>query len=312
MSTPRSRRARLALAATLAGSALALPAIVTTAGQLTASSTVGGNSVTTRAACVGGPLYAQAVSALNPSFYWRVAERTPPAVTQLADTTTNNLNGTVRGTGLTFGVANVGQIACDNTYSVRFRGQAADNGFVVQQTAVPNTDTFTLSAWVRSTSTRGGWIVGMGSARWGTSTNRDRVLYLQRNGRPTFSVGIAPRRVIEGPTAVNDGNPHLLVATLGPAGMVLYVDGVQVAANPSVTAGASYTGNEPADQPPPAVPATPDGFGYWRLGYDSTAGLGPVTPTRNQLAARIDEVALWQSTQLGASAVNGLYAQNHW
>jgi hypothetical protein len=125
-------------------------------------------------------------------------------------------------------------------------------------------------------------------------------------------VGIAPRRVIEGPTAVNDGNPHLLVATLGPAGMVLYVDGVQVAANPSVTTGASYTGNEPADQPPPAVPATPDGFGYWRLGYDSTAGLGPVTPTRNQLAARIDEVAVWQSTQLGASAVNGLYAQNHW
>ena len=46
--------------------------------------------------------------------------------------------------------------------------------------------------------------------------------------------------------------------------------------------------------PPPAVLPTADGFGYWRVGYDSTAGLGPSAPTRDQIDARIDEVAVWQ------------------
>jgi hypothetical protein len=177
---------------------------------------------------------------------------------------------------------------------------------------VPNPNTFTLSAWIRSTSSRGGWIVGMGGSRWGSSTNRDRVIYLQRNGLPTFSVGIGPRSVIAGTTPVNDGQRHLLVATLGPAGMALYVDGTQVASDPSVTTGATYTGNGPADPTPPTNPATPNGYGYWRVGYDSTAGLGPVTPTRDQLAARIDEVAVWQNRQLTSAQVTGLYAGNHW
>lgn len=310
--TPWSRTSGLAVATVLAGLAAVVPSPLTSVAQLTDSHPVAGNRVSTRAACVGGPVYAAAVLAASPSFYWRVGERTPPAVTVVDDASAANLDGTVRGTGLTFGPTIAGLVACDTTYAVQLRGRTTDNGFLVQATAVPNTDTFTISAWVQTASARGGWVVGMGSSRWGTSTNRDRVLYLQSNGRPSFSVGLAPRATIEGTTAVNDNQPHHLVATLSPAGMALYVDGVQVASNPAVTGGAYYTGNEPANQPPPANPATPDGFGYWRVGYNARAGLGPAVPLRDQFTGRIDDVAVWQSRALTASEVADLFAQNHW
>lgn len=309
---PSSRGAGLALAATLAGVVLGVQSPLTSSAQLTDSQSLAGNILTTRAACAAGPTYAAAVLAANPTFYWRIGERTPPAVTSVNDATSNNLDGTVRGTGLTFGIATLGLIQCEDTYAVRFPGGAASTQFIVQQNAVPNPDTFTVSAWIRTNSTRGGWILGMGSARWGTSTNRDRVLYLQRNGRPSFAVGIAPRTILAGATSVNNNLPHLLVGTLDPSGMSLYVDGVRVAFNPSVTTGATFTGNEPADQPPPAVPATPNGYGYWRVGYDSTTGLGPSVPSRSQLLGRIDEIAVWQNTALTPSEVTDLYARNHW
>ena len=315
MSSRRAPSPRVVSVATGAGLcvlALAVPQVATTSATLTDSATVGGNVVSTRSACAAGAPYAQAVQLLSPTFYWRIGERTPPAVTSVADSTTNNLPGTVQGTGLTFGTGSAGLVQCDNTYSVRFPGNAASRQFLVRSTAVANTNTFTISAWIRSNSTRGGWVLGMGGSRWGTSTNYDRVLYLQRNGRPSFSVGIGPRTTIFGTTAVNDNQPHHLVATLSGAGMALYVDGVLVASNGSVTSGAHYTGNGPADPTPPANPDTPNGFGYWRVGYDATTGLGPVTPTRSQLRGQIDEIAVWQSTALTADAVAGLYAGDHW
>jgi hypothetical protein len=313
MSHPQwPKGAALVVGASLAGIALGLQSPLTSTAQLTHAQTLGGNVVATRSACAGGPSYAAAVLAADPTFYWRIGERTPPAVTAVDDATTNNLDGTVRGSGLTFGTATPGLIQCEDTYGVRFPGGAASTQFIVQQGAVPNPDTFTISAWIRTNTTRGGWVLGMGSARWGTSANRDRVLYLQRNGRPSFAVGISPRNILAGTTPVNDNQPHLLVGTVAPSGMSLYVDGVRVAYDSTVTAGAYYTGNEPADQPPPAVAATPDGHGYWRVGYDSRTGLGPVVPSRNQLLGRIDEIAVWQTRALTASEVADLYARNHW
>lgn len=309
---PWPRSVAFGAAALLTGAAAVATAPLTATAQLTDAATVGGNTITTRAACPAGPLYAAALLAENPSFYWRFAETAPPAVTTVADATTNGTDGTVRGAGLSFGSATPGLIHCDDTYGVELPGTPASMQFLVQPTAVPNPDTFTVSAWVRTSTPDGGWVIGMGSTRWGTSANRDRVLYVQSNGQPAFSVGIGPRAVLEGAVAVNDNQPHLLVGTLGPAGMALYVDGVQVDADATVTAGAVYTGNEPADQPPPAVPATPDGYGYWRVGYDSTAGLGPAVPANDQLAGRIDEVAVWQNRALTAGDVAGLFAQNHW
>lgn len=310
--TPWSRVTGLALAGTLAGLTVTAQSPLTSAALLTDVAHVKGNHIGTRAACVGGPLYAAAVLAASPSFYWRLGEQPPPAVTSVTDATSNGVTGTAAGSGLTFGGSGPGLISCDDTGDVDLSGLPNGDGFVVAPTAVANTDTFTLSAWVRTGSNRGGWVVGMGSARWGTSSHRDRVLFIRDDGRPSFTVGIGPRTVVTGPDPVNDDQPHLLVATLGPAGMVLYVDGTAVASDASVTSGATFTGNEPTDQPPPLVAATPDGFGYWRVGFDDASDLGPGAPSRNQFNGRIDEVAVWQNRALSATAVSGLYDQNHW
>lgn len=308
-----SQRDRLLLGGGLLSAALLLSGAASLSPSLAVfndAATMTAGTVKTRAACANGTAYPAAVLAQSPTFYWRFGETPPPAVTSVADATPQGLNGTPQGTGLTFGAT--GLLTCDGTAALRLAGANTSTGFVVQRTAVPNTDVFTIAAWIRTGSARGGWILGMGGARWGTSTNRDRVLYLQPNGHPTFSVGITTRHTIAGTAPVNDGQPHMLVATLGPDGMKLYVDGALVASDSSVTKGAQYTGNEPADPTPPANPATPDGYGYWRVGYDSVAGLGPVTPTRNQLGGRIDEVAVWQNRALSAGNVSALYAQNHW
>lgn len=298
------------LGASLVGAALATQMPLTSSASFTHSEDLGGNIMATRPACASGQLYASAVLAENPSFLWRFGETTPPAVTTVGDSSSNGIDGTVDGTGIGFGPTATGLIECDDTYAADFPGGGSTD-FIVAPTAVPNPDTFTLSAWVKTNSSQGGWILGMGSARWGSSTNRDRVLYLRPNGQPEFSVGIGPRTVIEGPNPINDDTAHLLVATLGPAGMVLYVDGQVVAADNSVTSGASYSGNEPTD-PPPATTPTPDGMGYWRVGYDSTAGFGATSPSEDQLHATIDTVAVWQNRALTPAEVSDLYAQNHW
>src|SRR5690606_4764838 len=77
----------------------------------------------------------------------------------------------------------------------------------------------------------------------------------------------------------NDDDWHHVVATVGAAGMVLYVDGVEVAANPDVVAGQSSRN------------------GYWRIGGDSLSGGWPDTGATN-FAGQIDEVATY-GRQLG-------------
>lgn len=313
MSLPRRfKGAGLMVAATLTGAALGTQAPLTSMALLTDTGTVSGNVVTTRPACSAGTGYADAVQAMNPTFYWRMGESTPPAVTSVNDSTASDIDGTVRGTGLTFGAVATGLIQCEDTYGVDFPGGVASTDFIVQPNPSANPDTFTISAWVRTNSNDGGWVLGMASSRWGTSTNRDRVLYVQANGRPSFAVGITPRTLLEGPAPVNDNAPHLLVGTLDASGMSLYVDGQRVAFDATVTAGESYVGNEPADPPPLVVPPTPDGMGYWRVGYDSTFDLGPAAPNQDQLAGTIDEVAVWETQALTPTEVSGLFSQNHW
>ena len=160
----------------------------------------------------------------------------------------------------------------------------ASDGTSATRTAVPGPDVLTLSAWVKTTTTSGGKIVGFGDAQTGTSSNYDRHLYLDNSGHVWFGVYNGTTSTLESAKPINDGQWHQVVATLGPNGMALYVDGQQVASRSDVTQGQAYNG-------------------YWRIGGDNLNGW-PSQPSSNFLAGSIADVAIFPAVLTGATIAN--------
>ena len=160
----------------------------------------------------------------------------------------------------------------------------ASDGTSATRTAVPGPDVVTLSAWVRTTTTTGGKIVGFGNAQTGTSTNYDRHLYLDNAGRVWFGVYNGTTSTLQSTNPINDGKWHQVVATLGPNGMALYVDGQQVGSRSDVTQGQAYNG-------------------YWRIGGDQLNGW-PSQPSSNFLGGSIADVAIFPTVLTGATIGN--------
>lgn len=223
-----------------------------------------------------GP-YARDVLADGASAYWRLGESGPTAYDSVG------LSDAARGTGVV--AAGPGAVAGDDDGAAAFDGSPA--GLVATRTTMPAPPALSIEAWVRTTTTAGGKIVGYGSAPSGSSTYYDRQLVMDNAGRVSFGVFRAGTHTLTSPAPLNDGRYHHLVGTLDPAaGMAFYVDGVRVSADPATTAGQDYTG-------------------YWRIGGDAVGGW-PDPPASSYLAGTIDEVAVY-ATALPAGTVSRHY-----
>ncbi len=311
-----SRRALLRLASAGALGVLALAGLSSTGAVMTATATSTG-TFGTRVACSAGTGYPAAVQALAPTFYYRFGEAAGAAT--VADSSGNGNTGTVRQSSpvpatappVTFGVAGSGLIWCDGTdgmTSASTPGGLASGSFVVWPSARPNLNVFTEMAWVRTASTTGGRVIGMGSSTWAQDVHYDRQLVIDDAGHARFEIYPGFRYTLTSSMAVNDGKAHFLAATLGPGGAALYVDGVRDQFDPAQTTAETYTGNEVAVPPGPG-PATPDGQGYWRVGWDNINGWGA---TDFGLAGVVDEAALFENRALTPAEVAALWATNHW
>ncbi|MEV4874805.1 LamG domain-containing protein [Streptomyces cyaneofuscatus] len=146
---------------------------------------------------------------------------------------------------------------------------------------------FSVETWIKTTTTRGGKIIGFGNLTQQNSTRHDKHVYMRNDGRLTFGVYSGSARTVATTGAYNDGQWHHVVATQGPSGMALYVDGQLRASN------ILYSTNENAP-------------GYWRVGGDNLASW-PNRPTSNFFAGQIDETAVYP-TALTASQVSAHYA----
>ncbi|WP_167324034.1 LamG-like jellyroll fold domain-containing protein, partial [Rhodococcoides kroppenstedtii] len=100
------------------------------------------------------------------------------------------------------------------------------------------TSTYTLETWIKTTTTRGGKIIGFGNGRPNTgnnatslSGNYDRQIYMLNNGQLRFGVWTGSATTLTTSTSYNDGAWHHIVATQGADGMSLWVDGNRVAKN---------------------------------------------------------------------------------
>ena len=130
---------------------------------------------------------------------------------------------------------------------------------------------------------------GFGSAATGSSPTVDRVLYLTNTGALVFGNNNAAKATIAASGPYRDGQWHHVMATVGPGGMRLYVDGAQ-AASSSATATAAYTG-------------------YFRVGYDNLSGW-PNAPSSNFFNGTLDEVAAYSTTLTATDAINHWTAGN--
>jgi PKD repeat protein len=164
-------------------------------------------------------------------------------------------------------------------------GRAADfdgaSQFVAQEKTVSAPTVYTAEAWVSTTSTRGGQILGFGHTRNAVNNAHDRHVYMTDAGKIIFGVWTDSAQTVVSPGSYNDGRWHHIVTTLGPKGLQLFVDGALV----------SSRGED-----------TPAGVfdGYWNVGGNSLGGWTSA-PSSEFLDGAIDNVALYPAVLSGES-----------
>ena len=215
-------------------------------------------------------IYGAAVYSDNPDIYWRLNDATGSATA--ADSSRTLSTGDYR--PATSATQVTGAIAGTADAAGSFNGTSTG---VASRTLVQGPNTFTVEAWVKTTSKLGGKVVGFSGNQTTTGGNYDRMIYLQNDGKAVFGVNPATRVTLVSPTALNDGAWHHVVGTLGANGTNFYVDGALVGTAAATTA-QSYTG-------------------YWRAGSGTTWN-----STSAYLAGNIDEVAVYPAA-LGADRV---------
>jgi hypothetical protein len=109
--------------------------------------------------------------------------------------------------------------------------------YVSTSKAYVNPVIFSLSLWFKTSSDRGGKLIGFGKDDVGiTVEGYDRHIWMDSTGLLHF--GVFPesvRRIVSSSVSYNDGNWHQVCATLSGDGQFLYIDGHRIAADSSVT-----------------------------------------------------------------------------
>jgi PKD repeat protein len=230
-------------------------------------------SVTVGAASTSG--YAGTVIADQPAEFWRLGEPSGSSVTDWAAWNYASVAGTV-----TRGAA--GAILGDPNTATTFPGTSA--GYVSTQILQPRQNTFSVEAWIKTTTTSGGKIIGFGDSATILSSVADRAVYMDNSGKIWFGVYPGTVRTLTSAKSYNDGAWHHVVASLGSGGMALYVDGSRVGQRTDTTTGRDF-------------------WGVWRVGGDNLTGW-PSRPTSFFFAGTIDDVAIYPTVLTATQVVN--------
>ena len=245
------------------------------------NSTQGPSASTTAGQALASPGdYGDLVREHGAVHYWPMGE----------DDATNDFAG---GSQLALGggvaAADEGAVDGAERLAAQLDGTRSATALSSNQQAAPKS--FSVEAWVKTTSRRGGRIIGFGSEQSDTSnsTRNDRLLYLGSDGLARFGTN-APhgRAVVTSPERVNDGEWHHIVGTMDPdSGLVLYIDGARVADNSAARHHRYYAG-------------------YWRLGADNLSPW-PSNGRDPAIYGLIDDLAVYDAA-LSAQQVNEHHA----
>ncbi|MGK9146001.1 PKD domain-containing protein [Plantibacter flavus] len=220
--------------------------------------------------------YGASVYNLDPSIYWRLGETSGQVA---ADSSKSDHAGTYTGRvnqGVDGAIAGSANKAA--TFDPINQGGWQQAG-VASQDQFSSPSSYALELWFKTTTTRGGKLIGFGSSQTGTSGSYDRHVYMEPNGALTFGTWTGQTNTITSPAGYNDGTWHHLVAEQSSAGMKLYVDGSLKGTNPQTSA--------------------QDYSGYWRIAGDTTwNGTDPF------FAGTLDEVAVYPTPLTNAQVEN--------
>ena len=222
----------------------------------------------------GSSAYQERVQTDGATFHWRYDE---PADVFRADSTGNDNNGTSQG-GTTPQVVPAA-VVDDPSRALSVSGGTTT---IYSETFHPAPTTFTAETWFKTTTTSGGKLMGFGDKQLLSSLNYDRHIYMTTAGRLIFGVNAnSVKQTIQSPLAYNNGAWHHVAASQGPGGIALYVDGIRVARNTSVTTAQNYSG-------------------FWRVGGDNLANWTS-RPTTDFWVGTLDETAVYPKALSGAT-----------
>jgi hypothetical protein len=151
---------------------------------------------------------------------------------------------------------------------------------------------YSISLWFRTATNLGGKLIGfVQSANPGASGQFDRHIYMNTAGNLYFGAYIGGYKTIISGKSYNDGFWHHVVVTVAPAtvttplvaGAVMYVDGVSVGTNTTITGGEPHNG-------------------YWRIGGDDLTNWPGVTGASFFFNGDIDDVGIYHRSLTPAEA----------
>ncbi len=207
--------------------------------------------------------YLSAVRADEPLSFWRLDDASGAT---LADST--GVNPMTAAGGVSLGAAGA---TGDGGTAAALTGTSTGTAYATIATNAPRD--VTVEAWVRTTTARGGQIVGFGAAKTGRSSISDRQLYMDASGRVSFGIQSSTVQTVTSPRSYNDGAAHHLAGTYAAGVLRLFVDGVQVAERTDVPWDRLF-------------------WGQWRIGGDRLVGW-PNQPASEYFAGTVDDVAVY-------------------
>ena len=222
--------------------------------------------------------YGHAVFSAGPSIYWPLDGAKGPTA---ADLSGNGDTGNYSATGITYGAPS--PVEGVSGTGVTLNGSTSQ---IVASQPITNPTTYSEEMWFKTRTTEGGYLMGFGTSPKGQSASKDRQVWMSDDGQLNFGIFDGQPLTIQSPGSYNDGKWHQVVATQGPDGLNLYVDGQLVSSKATTS--------------PPQ-----DYLGYWRVGYEDAAGW-PDSPTNNHFAGTISDVAFYNS-ELSSRQVRAQY-----
>jgi hypothetical protein len=239
---------------------------------LAAFTGVTSNAASSFTAAATFPTYPQAVLADNPVAYYRADDAAGSA--SAADSSGGGNTGVYVTPTTGFqapGSPAGGSVTADTALAFPAGASATVSANFSQNSP----DTFTTEVWFKTASTTAQRLYQFADSASGNVTTTDRMVSMNAAGQVSLVVSTT---TVSSAASYNDGTWHLVSASLGAAGMRLYVDGSLAGSDASVTAGLTISP------------------GFWRLGGQS--GLF--------FTGTLDEASIF-SSQLGDAQIAAHY-----